>query len=219
MLWELAAERGVTCFGTSAAFICACMKAGIEPARGRDLVAAAEHRLDRLALAPEGFGWVYDHVGARHLALLDERRDRRLHRVRRRLCRRCRCTRASSRRAALGAKVEAFDEDGQRGRRRGRRAGAHRAAAVDAGLLLGRRGRLALPRELLRRCIPASGATATGSRSPRAARAVISGRSDSTINRGGHPHRDERDLPRGVALPEVRRRLVLDLPRAGRAAG
>jgi acetoacetyl-CoA synthetase len=36
-LWDLAERAGVTCFGTSAAYISACMKAGIEPAARRDL--------------------------------------------------------------------------------------------------------------------------------------------------------------------------------------
>ena len=38
-LWDLAEEAGMTCFGTSASYIAACMKAGVEPAAGRDLVA------------------------------------------------------------------------------------------------------------------------------------------------------------------------------------
>ncbi len=64
-LWELAADAGVTTFGTSASFIAQCMKDGVEPAGGgRDL-----SRLDAVGstgspLAPEGFQWVYDHLGA-----------------------------------------------------------------------------------------------------------------------------------------------------------
>ena len=38
-LWQLAADTGMTTFGTSAAFISACMKAGVEPREGRDLSA------------------------------------------------------------------------------------------------------------------------------------------------------------------------------------
>ena len=37
VLWDLAADAGVTCFGTSASYVTACMKAGVEPAAGRDL--------------------------------------------------------------------------------------------------------------------------------------------------------------------------------------
>src|SRR5581483_4338498 len=37
VLWDLAERTGMTLFGTSAAYIVACMKAGLEPRRGRDL--------------------------------------------------------------------------------------------------------------------------------------------------------------------------------------
>ncbi len=37
VLWDLAERAQVTCFGTSAAYIAACMKAGVEPGDGRDL--------------------------------------------------------------------------------------------------------------------------------------------------------------------------------------
>src|SRR3954449_3016398 len=37
VLWDLAERAGVTMFGTSAAYIAACMKAGVEPGSGRDL--------------------------------------------------------------------------------------------------------------------------------------------------------------------------------------
>src|SRR5689334_23490560 len=33
-LWDLAAEAGVTTFGTGAAFIASCLKAGVEPGQG-----------------------------------------------------------------------------------------------------------------------------------------------------------------------------------------
>ena len=49
VLWDLAARAGVTMFGTSASYIAACMKAGVEPGAGRDLSPPAGRRLDRLA--------------------------------------------------------------------------------------------------------------------------------------------------------------------------
>jgi len=64
VLWDLAAEAGVTTFGTSASFIAGCMKAGIEPAAGRDLSRLQAVGSTGSPLAPEGFQWVYDHVGA-----------------------------------------------------------------------------------------------------------------------------------------------------------
>jgi acetoacetyl-CoA synthetase len=63
-LWELAAEAGVTCFGTSAAFIAGCMKAGVRPAAGRDLSALRSVGATGSPLSPEGFRWVYDELGA-----------------------------------------------------------------------------------------------------------------------------------------------------------
>ncbi len=63
VLWDLAAEAGITTFGTSAAFIGASMKAGIEPARGRELAIAAVGSTGS-PLSPEGFQWVYDQLGS-----------------------------------------------------------------------------------------------------------------------------------------------------------
>jgi acetoacetyl-CoA synthetase len=62
-LWDLAAEAEVTTFGTSAAFIASCMKAGVEP-KTKDLNKLKAVGSTGSPLAPEGFQWVYDHVGA-----------------------------------------------------------------------------------------------------------------------------------------------------------
>ncbi len=64
-LWQLAQDAGVTTFGTSAAFIASCMKAGVEPkAGGRTLERLTAVGATGSPLSPEGFRWVYDHVGA-----------------------------------------------------------------------------------------------------------------------------------------------------------
>jgi acetoacetyl-CoA synthetase len=63
VLWDLAERAQVTCFGTSAAYIAACMKAGVEPAQGRDLSRLRAVGSTGSPLSPEGFRWVYDHVG------------------------------------------------------------------------------------------------------------------------------------------------------------
>jgi acetoacetyl-CoA synthetase len=63
-LWDLAAATGVTTFGTSASYLASCMKAGVEPAAGRDLSALRAVGSTGSPLAPEGFRWVYEHVGA-----------------------------------------------------------------------------------------------------------------------------------------------------------
>jgi acetoacetyl-CoA synthetase len=63
-LWDLAAETRMTNFGTSAAFISSCMKAGIEPTAGRDLSALRSVGSTGSPLSPEGFQWVYDELGS-----------------------------------------------------------------------------------------------------------------------------------------------------------
>src|SRR5258707_15530484 len=65
-LWRLAAETGVTYFGTGASYLVTCMKAGLRP--------AAELGLSRMRgvgstgspLPPEGFDWVYAAGASRH---------------------------------------------------------------------------------------------------------------------------------------------------------
>ncbi len=63
-LWDLAERAGVTMFGTSAAYISACMKAGVEPGAGRDLSRLRSVGSTGSPLAPEGFDWIYEHVGS-----------------------------------------------------------------------------------------------------------------------------------------------------------
>ena len=62
VLWQLAAETGMTYFGTSAAFISACIKAGIHPKQEWDLggIRAVGSTGSPLSLA--GFQWVYDEI-------------------------------------------------------------------------------------------------------------------------------------------------------------
>ena len=62
ILWEFAEETGMTCFGTSAGYITACMDAGIEPGRDFDLSALKSVGSTGSPLPPEGFEWVYEHV-------------------------------------------------------------------------------------------------------------------------------------------------------------
>ena len=58
-LWDFAEEAGVTCFGTSAGFIGACMKAGVEPPELPRLRAVGS---TGSPLPAEGFEWIYEHV-------------------------------------------------------------------------------------------------------------------------------------------------------------
>ncbi|MGH2804246.1 MAG: acetoacetate--CoA ligase, partial [Thermoleophilaceae bacterium] len=59
-MWELAAEAGVTCFGTSAGFIGASMKAGAEPP---DMPRLRSVGSTGSPLPVEGFEWVYEKLG------------------------------------------------------------------------------------------------------------------------------------------------------------
>jgi acetoacetyl-CoA synthetase len=63
-LWDLAAESGMTTFGTSAAFVAGCMKGEVAPAGdGRDLSALTAVGSTGSPLSPEGFRWIYDQLG------------------------------------------------------------------------------------------------------------------------------------------------------------
>src|SRR5204862_696664 len=111
VLWDLAEGTGMTCFGTSASYIAACMKAGVEPGTGRNLSRLRSVGSTGSPLSPEGFEWVYQHVG-RDTWLFSTSGGTDV------------CTafvggvpllpvyRGELQGRALGAKVEAFDEDG-----------------------------------------------------------------------------------------------------------
>jgi acetoacetyl-CoA synthetase len=63
-LWDLAEETGITTLGTSAAFIAGCMKAGVSPrGDGRSLSALQAVGSTGSPLSPEGFRWIYDELG------------------------------------------------------------------------------------------------------------------------------------------------------------
>src|SRR6266702_1262105 len=61
-LWEYAEKSGMTFFGTSAGYILACMKAGVEPGKTYDLSKLRGLGSTGSPLPPEGFQWIYEHV-------------------------------------------------------------------------------------------------------------------------------------------------------------
>jgi len=147
-LWQIASEHRVHVLGVSPGYLQTCMAAGVRPGDElnlRPLQVLGRHRrpADRAPLP----------VGARRgralgSGRLDQRRHRRRHRLRRqrpdhagvargdlRADARCRAGRLGQRRPA--------------GNRGGRRAGRHRADAVDAAVLLERPRRAPLPRRVL----------------------------------------------------------------------
>ena len=168
-------------------------------------------------LSPEGFRWVYEHVGAGHLAVLDQRRHRPVHGVRRRRARAAGLRgRAAGARAGRGDRV--LGPRGPPAHRRGRRARADRADAVDADLLLGRRGRLALPRGATSTPTPGVWRHGDWIEITDRGTAIISGRSDATINRGGIRMGTAEIYRAVLAVDAVTDALVVDVPVEGEDA-
>ncbi len=62
-LWELAATEKVTYFGTSAPYVQSCLKAGLRPAEDLDLSGLRAIGSTGSPLSPEGFRWLADAVG------------------------------------------------------------------------------------------------------------------------------------------------------------
>jgi acetoacetyl-CoA synthetase len=213
VLWDLAERTGMTCFGTSASYIAACMKAGAEPGSGRDLSALRSVGSTGSPLSPEGFEWVYEHVG-RDTWLFSTSGGTDV------------CTafvggvpllpvyRGELQGRALGAKVEAFDEDGN-------------SIVDEVGELVITEPMPSMPLYLW--------GDADGSRYHASyfdvypgvwrhgdwieitsrGTAVIYGRSDSTINRQG-VRMGTSEIYRAVqGIPEVTDALVVDIPKPG----
>ena len=68
VLWQLAEESGMTYFGTSAAYVSACIKAGITPNQQFDLSRIRGVGSTGSPLSLPGFQWIYENVNE-HLAL------------------------------------------------------------------------------------------------------------------------------------------------------
>ena len=212
-LWDLAADAGITTFGTSAAFIASCMKAGIEPASGRDLSALQAVGSTGSPLAPEGFQWVYDQLGA-DTWLFSTSGGTDL------------CTAfvggvpilpvylGELQARSLGAAVHAFDPDG-------------RPLIDEVGELVITEPMPSMPvffwgdtdgerlRESYFSMYPGIWRHGDWIKITDRGTAVIYGRSDSTINRGG-VRMGTSEIYRAVLdVPEVLDALVVDLPREG----
>jgi acetoacetyl-CoA synthetase len=213
VLWDLAERTAMTTFGTSASYIASCMKAGVEPRAGRDLSALRAVGSTGSPLSPEGFDWVYDHVGS-DTWLFSTSGGTDL------------CTafvggvptlpvyEGELQARALGAKVEAFDEDGNS--------------------LVGQVGELVLTEPMPSMPISFWGDD-DGSRLRESyfsmypgvwrhgdwieiterGTAIISGRSDSTINRGGIRMGTSEIYRAVLADDDVVDALVVDVPREG----
>ncbi|HEX7299801.1 MAG TPA: acetoacetate--CoA ligase [Solirubrobacteraceae bacterium] len=213
VLWDLAERTQMTTFGTSASYIASCMKAGVEPRAGRDLSALRAVGSTGSPLSPEGFDWVYEHVGS-DTWLFSTSGGTDL------------CTafvggvptlpvyEGELQARALGAKVESFDEDGN--------------------ALVGEVGELVITEPMPSMPVRLWGDD-DGSRlhesyfsmypgvwrhgdwieiTPRGT-AIIYGRSDSTINRGGIRMGTSEIYRAVLAVDDVVDALVVDVPREG----
>jgi len=62
-LWRLAHDAGATCFGAGASFYTACMKAGLRPGEEYDVSRLRSVGSTGSPLPPDAFDWIYDAVG------------------------------------------------------------------------------------------------------------------------------------------------------------
>ncbi|HET7416312.1 MAG TPA: acetoacetate--CoA ligase [Solirubrobacterales bacterium] len=212
-LWDLAERAGVTMFGTSAAYIGACMKAGIEPGHGRDLGALKAVGSTGSPLSPEGFDWIYEHVGE-DTWLFSTSGGTDL------------CTafvggvatlpvyRGELQARALGAAVEAWNENGE-------------PVVEEVGELVVTEPMPSMPlylwgdedgsryRESYFEMFPGTWRHGDWLELTRRGTAIIYGRSDSTINRGGIRMGTSEIYRAVLGIDEIVDALVVDLPRAG----
>jgi acetoacetyl-CoA synthetase len=216
VLWDFADSAGMTCFGTSASYIASCMKAGVEPAAGRDLSALRSVGSTGSPLAPEGFEWVYEHVG-RDTWLFSTSGGTDV------------CTAfvggcpllpvylGELQARSLGAKVEAFDPEG-------------RPLVDEVGELVITEPMPSMPlflwndrdgeryRESYFSMYPGVWRHGDWIEITSRGTAVIYGRSDSTINRGGVRMGTSEIYSAVLAVPEVADALVVDVQRPGAEA-
>jgi len=210
-LWEFAQETAMTCFGTSAGYLTSCMKAGIEPGRNFDLSALKSIGSTGSPLPPEGFDWIYENV-KRDLWLFSTSGGTDL------------CTafvggvpllpvRSGELQArSLGAKVEAYDEEGN-------------SLVDEVGELVITEPMPSMPlylwndpeSERLRESYfdkyPGVWRHGDWIKIKPEGSAVIYGRSDSTINRGG-VRMGTSEIYRAVdTVEEIRDSLVIDIHR------
>ena len=212
-LWDLAEETGMTTFGTSAAYVSACMKAGVEPGAGRDLGSLRALGSTGSPLPPEGFDWVYEHLGA-DTWLFSTSGGTDL------------CTafvggvatlpvyRGELQARALGAAVEAWDEDGK-------------PLVGEVGELVVTEPMPSMPlylwgdedgsryRESYFAMFPGVWRHGDWIELTERGTAIIYGRSDSTINRGGIRMGTSEIYRAVLGLEEIVDALVVDLPKAG----
>jgi acetoacetyl-CoA synthetase len=213
VLWDLAERTGMTHFGTSASYVASCMKGNVKPASGRDLSALRAVGSTGSPLSPEGFQWIYDEVG-RDTWLFSTSGGTDV------------CSafvggvptlpvyEGELQARSLGAKIEAFDEDGN-------------AVIDEVGELVLTAPLPSMPvsfwndpdgerlREAYFDFYPGVWRHGDWIRITPRGTAVIYGRSDSTINRGGVRMGTAEIYSAVLAVDEIADALVVDVPREG----
>jgi acetoacetyl-CoA synthetase len=213
VLWDLAERAGVTMFGTSAAYIAACMKTGEEPGAGRDLSRLGAVGSTGSPLSPEGFDWIYEHVGS-DTWLFSTSGGTDLCTAFVGGCALLPVYRGELQARALGAAVEAWDEGGQ-------------AVVGEVGELVVTAPMPSMPvrfwgdedgsryREAYFEMFPGVWRHGDWIEITSRGTAIIYGRSDSTINRGGI-RMGTSEIYRAVfGIDTIVDALVVDLPRSG----
>ena len=217
LLWGLAARTGITCMGISPGLLRELREGGDRAGPRSRPRRTAGDRGDGLAPRPGELPLRLRPRQGRRLAVLHERRDRRLHRLRRRLSLlpvyegelQCR---------ALGCRVEAWDEQGN-------------SVEDEVGELVITEPMPSMPlflwgdpdgerlRESYFAMYPGVWRHGDWIRITPRGGAVIYGRSDSTINRQGVRMGTSEIYRAAAALPEVLDSLVVDIPRKSENGG
>ncbi|HTA97639.1 MAG TPA: acetoacetate--CoA ligase [Solirubrobacteraceae bacterium] len=212
-LWALAEQTGITCMGVSAGFLMSCEKAGLEPARDHDLSALRSIGSTGSPLPPEGFHWVYEHVG-RDLWLFSTSGGTDVCTAFVGGCPLLPVYEGEIQCRGLGCAVEAWDEDGL-------------ALTDELGELVLTEPLPSMPlflwgdargermRESYFETYPGIWRHGDWIRITPRGGAVIYGRSDSTINRQGVRMGTSEIYRATSAIDEVVDALVVDIPRAG----
>jgi len=213
VLWDLAERAQITMFGTSASYIAACMKAGVEPGAGRDLSRLGAVGSTGSPLSPEGFDWIYEQLGA-DTWLFSTSGGTDLCTAFVGGCALLPVYRGELQARALGAAVEAWDEDG-------------RPLTDAVGELVVTEPMPSMPvsfwgdedgsryRASYFEMFPGVWRHGDWIEITSRGTAVIYGRSDSTINRSGIRMGTSEIYRAVLGLDEIVDALVVDVPRPG----
>ena len=175
----------ITLFGTSAKFIDAVRKAGLEPSDTHDLSSAAHHALDRLAAVAGQLRASSMTASSRTCISPRSRAAPTSSPASCSACRRSRSGPARSRRPASAWPSMSGDDDGQPLAGRQGRAGLHQGRSRRCRSASGTIPTARSTTPPISSASPTSGAMATSPNGPTHGGMIIHGRSDATLNPGG----------------------------------